>query len=630
MGFKQKQTAMAQWPWLYFEDFLMSPNTWKLAFDPTAALLTHLIVDEAHTVVSGRKAIIYPKWGAFYEGTLVYYSVDSSTDTLYDPVQGINIYPVPMDLDTELSRLAGRAVYRSFILDLTNFVGNTSFLITYQTPGGDNCINDEHLENARIAGLTPADVDYKDIIGLPKTFDYEPHQERAQLAFGIGQLVEKINTISGIVASGNAEHKKSHEYIARHFTNLFDRYYKINKTKLIKKDTAGNEIYEFEQKVNAGKIAQMAVGSIKIVDKNQITFRSLTDKSAILNNKYNLYKYVLDWHINYKWWDAAKALGDNIAVLPADFNLTVAVLPGTGDAVTTQIGECLDYNLRTTTVSPFNNDTGMCMHYSSNCAFRTEYQALNNDKIFIRFNNLANSVQSLPNGIIKHSSVNAYKSQFKINNVITDVYTSKAVLLDKEASLYDSTLTASNFIASSTTGFAFFGVLQYRPGNTFTLLCHIKDRTYIASDPMSGIAIGIIDLITGMWLSFKRAPFQTSVDTIIGINYDIEHKHLYYYVPYTTFDPYEKTSVDYQNVPKLAEIDSFACERVLPYVTFLHRYSGTTNEQRLIKQVSVFNKSISIPVFMMLHKKFLFAHYAGRNNNKHPIGFARHHVKFYE
>ncbi len=608
----------------------MNNTTWKLAFDPTAALLSHLIVDEEHAVVAGRKAIIYPKWGAFYETSLVYYSVQGATDTLFDPIAGVNIYPVPMDLDVELSRLSGKAVYRSFILDLTNFAGNTKFLITYQTPGGDKCINDQHLDNARIAGLTPTDVDYKDIIGLPKKFDYAPHQERAQLAYGLGDLVSRINTITDIVSGGYVQHKKAHEHIGRHFTNLFEQYYKLNKTVLIKKDTAGNTTYEFEAKVTAGEIANMSVRSIKIADKNQITFNMLATKSKILNDKYNLYKYVLDWHINYQWWHAAKALGDYVNSLSNDFNIVVASMPGIGDAVTAQINECLNYKYLVSTVSPYNAQAGMCFHFNSACAFRTEYQALNNDKVFIRFANIANTLQSLPNGVIKHSSVDAYKSVFKLNNVLTNVYTSKAVLLDKDASLYKSDMTASNFIAPSTTGFAFFGVLQYRPEHSFTLLCHIDERVYIASDPLRGIAIGIIDLVTGKWISYKRTALRIGEDTIVGLNYDITHKHIYYYVPEPTFDPYKKTTADFIDVSKLNEITSFEPTEVLPKVQFVHRYSGSTNESRLVKQITVFNKSISIPVFMMMHKKFLFSHYAGRNNNKHLIGFARHEVNFYE
>lgn len=608
----------------------MNDTTWKLAFDPTAAALTHLIVDEQHTVVAGRKAIIYPKWGAFYEHTLVYYSVQGSTDELFDSVENKVIYPIAMDLDVELSRLSAKAVYRSFILDLTNFAGNTNFLITYQTPGGDSCINDEHLENARVAGLTPQKANYKDIIGLPKTFESGEHQERAQLLYGLKDLVDRIDKITAIAANGFAEHKKAHELIGRYFTNKFEQYYNLNKTVLIKKDTTGKATYEFDAKVKAGEIASMAVGSIKIVDVNQIKFNWLASKSKLLNGKYNLYQYVLDWHINYQWWNAAKALGDYINALPSDFNITVASMPSTSNLETNQIAECLNYKYLTSTVSPYNAEAGMCFHFNSACAFRTQHQALNNDNIVIKFVNPANTVQSAVNGIIEHTNVDAYKSVFKLNNTLTDVYTSKAVLLHKDASLYKSSMTATNFIEPSETGFAFFAVLQYRPEKSFTLLCHIRDRIYIASDPLMGIAIGIIDLGSGKWITYKKVPFKANTDTIIGLNFDIEHKHIYYYAPDQSFDPYKKTTADYIDVVKLNEIEIFNCQEVFPKVEFVHRYSTSTNENRLIKQVSIFNKSISVNVFMMMHKKFLFSHYAGLNNNKHPIGFARHNVNFYE
>lgn len=907
----------------------MDNNTWKLPLDTSAAALTHAVVEETHIVNGGIKVVIYPHWGGYYENTISYFNTELNTDNLFDVVNNQNVIIKPMQLDIDLTALTGKSVYKCFTLDLTNFIGSFTFKINYQTPGGDTLTNHFVLDQLASSLFDEKIIDYKNILGLPEQFDFKDHTEKAQLAYGLSQLKSRLDTISSVLDTKDESHNRMHEYIVQLFLEKFKIKYSEYADTLVQKDSNGISVKDNLQKLIAGNYSSQAVDLLPALNDYQRLYSNAVAKCDSLNVGSPLYKQVLDWVINYQWWDAAKKLGDttnsisqlyykditasihtgsfyvvgtsngkifksgnliswtelsspfsnringfyydgsrylvytdngqvastvdfnsftmlttdvtgvwyntgildmvytgtkyillfigtnvvwystalsgpanitnsgnvgnytartmckngNIIILigdagsyaysndngetwslksvgysilkvkpygsgfiavgqsgvvitstdgqtwstnginfalalggkklievdfsdpfitaiaedgtvyttnsitgswtkqyTPDISLTIRTLaknpPGNPyaafgnryvirvnaisnvdiagnkwnrldttsepfDFLVSSMPTLLDTEMNEVTsvkdnlrlkdkVSPYNNDTGMCLHASTSCAFLTENQVLNNAKLDITFKNWNSSLAK--EGAISFTNENAYLNSVKLNSTTTNVYTSRNIALNSNSIFYRKTNNITmGTIDSSTDGFALFAVMRYNPEKSFTLLSHIDGNLYIASHPDVGKAIGIYDIVTGKWIAYKYAPFRPKQDTIIGISYNIALKHLHFYVPDEKFTPDQKCSVDYFDQTSLNAIAKFDPLEVMP-TTMLgsHPLSDQTNQKRMLKQFTLFNKPISIPVFLMCHKKFLYAHYAGLNNKNPLVAIARHDVKFYQ
>jgi hypothetical protein len=904
---------------------ILDNNTWKLPLDTSASALTHSVVEETHIVNGGIKVVIYPHWGGFYENTIYYFNTELNTDNLFDTVKSENVIIKPLQLDVELTALTGKPVYKCFTLDLTNFVGSYTFKINYQTPGGDSLTNNFVLDQIASSLFDEKIIDYKNILGLPENFDFKDHTEKAQLAYGLSQLKSRLDSISSVLDTKDESHNRMHEYIVQLFLEKFKIKYAEYADTLVQKDSNGVSVKDNIQKLIAGNYSSQAVDLLPSINEYQRLYSNAIAKCDSLNIGSPLYKQVLDWVINYQWWDATKKLGDltnsnsqlyyksitasihtgsfyvvgdsigkifkstnlvswtdlnspfttqingfyydgsryliytsngqvastidftsytmltteatgvwygtgildmvytgtkyillfigtnavwsttnftgpsnititntsgsytartmckngntiiligdagsyaysndngetwslktvgysilkvkpygagfiavgsggniltstdgstwvlcgaNIAgkkLIEVDFSdpfitvvaedgtiytaasitgswtkqytpsigLTIRTLaknpPGSPyavfgyrylirvnsvsnvdvagnkwnildttsepfDFIVSSMPTLLDSEVNEVTsvkealrlkgnVSPYNNDTGMCLHVSSSCAFLTENQVLNNAKLDITFKNWNSSL--VKTGAIPFSNENAYLNSVKLNSTTTNVYTSRDIVLGNNSIFYRKTnnITAGT-IDSSTEGFSLFAVLKYDPQKSFTLLSHIDGDLYIASHPDTGKAIGIYNIVTGKWIAYKYAPFRPKQDTIIGISFNIALKHLHFYVPDEKFTPDQKCSVDYFDQTALNQITKFDPLEVMP-TTMLgsHPLSYEANQKRVLKQFTLFNKPVSVPVFMMCHKKFLYAHYAGLNNKNPLVAIAKHDVKFYQ
>lgn len=903
----------------------MDISKWKLPLDATASSLAHRAVDELQVVSSGKKVLIYPNWGAFYGDTISYYSVEGATNSLWDVVNNKNVAIELMQLDTELSALTGRAVHRCFALDLSSFNGFNNFKITYQTPGGDTVINRYELDKINKDLFGVRTIEYKNILGLPGSFDPKPHTERAQLAYGLIQLKERLDSITALVDTQDEQHVQMHEKLILLFTDRFNAYYNTFNDDLIQKDSLGNSVYQNSQKTRALQYSKQVAGLITSVNDSQRDYYRISTECDKLNNASGLYKQVLDWVINYQWWDAAKAVGDyvtasllpfvqgttanalyvnnkiyiasssgiyigdginpfvkvasyyvyklmydgtkfymvgngvngsyisqsvdcitwvplyynyvggsvtyintpgdickigNYFITPSkgsnviyrwtngtdinsintasinyrigfycaasttsvvmvtgptaagaynidrstdngasytpitstaqmilalaynnntfvcvgkagsitvslddgatwqniahglttiDFSyvawsgtnwfiggatgmikcnanftanslvtstltgysgiasdntnklyhfgniststgryssdsganwtdkasyrtsegnvFTTDALPSTLTTETNQVNSVLNLTMLTNTISPYNNDTGTCLHANANCAYMTEAQALANSQLKLVYKNTSYNASMA--GPIKHTVESVYANSFNINSTATPIYTSRNIVLDATTQLYTKGSDPSGgVIDQSTTGFGLFAVMRYEPNSSFTLICHINGDLYIASHPDAGKAIGIYNASTGKWLAHKWAPFKPKQDTIIGLSYSIDLKHLYFYVYDEAFTPDQKCSVDCFDQTALNAITKFDPSAVFP-VGVNHPYSKYNNPKRIFKQITVFNKFVSVPVFLLCHKKFLYSHYAGLNNKNPLVSMAKHDVKFY-
>lgn len=309
---------------LYFfkERFIMDENTWKLPLDTSAAALSNRVIDEVHSVVSGSSILIYPHWGAYYGDTMTVFSVQANSDIneIYDVVENKTLSIKPMQLDSKLTALTGRNVYKCFSLDLTNFYGYNDFKITYQTPGGDGLYNRNTLDVLKSKLFESAEIDYKLVLGVPKEFDYEDHNERAKLAHGLSELKVRLNAIAQLVDSDNEQHNKMHEYITNYFIERFKENHAYYQNTLTQKSTNGEIYKDNDQKLLAYEYESQAIDLLPKVNADQEKYVKVMQRFDNLNTTYPMYKQVLDWVINYQWWSAAKSLGDNFFKYSFDNN----------------------------------------------------------------------------------------------------------------------------------------------------------------------------------------------------------------------------------------------------------------------------------------------------------------------
>ena len=262
------------------ESIMATLPNFYLEFDSSGINSANLVSNEPHILTSNRDTkLIIPKYGAFYSGSLVVYSVNPDTQALTELSAGTHY--LATEMLHKVTKLVGKSVC-TVILILPTVAGN-QFEIRYQALGGHDQVNrDILLSNMNALAINQGSVNWEDIANKPKEFPPAPHLQDALDLYGLEYVTDQLDQIKYAINTGD---DAIHDSIIVHLESEKDGFF----------DKYNNELYTRVDTITA--LTKSAEDSLKILS---VELNDVVDRFEVLKPKITqLYDLIADYkHLN--------------------------------------------------------------------------------------------------------------------------------------------------------------------------------------------------------------------------------------------------------------------------------------------------------------------------------------------